>query len=175
MLENLKEHPILFSLALETLIRVYESSLGSNPTLGNLLNFIEQRYSRNLYEATCTDLRGYFGEIYLINTLVAGIIPDKRAGPIIIRPEIPTDNNIRGFDIYDINRVKVQVKTGGSEIVHHHFQRYWAPSLKDANQDGMIAIPVITTKNVKNNHQDTSRFLSFRKSPICINSYCLQS
>ncbi|MBO7610604.1 MAG: hypothetical protein J6T23_00145 [Elusimicrobia bacterium] len=150
LMENLKEHPILFAMAIETFMRVYDKALGPNATLGDLLSYIEQRYSKRLYEATCTDLRGYFGEIYLINTLVAGIIPDKRAGPIIIRPELPSDNTGRGFDIYDINRVKIQVKTGGSEIVHHHFSRYWFPSSRDM-EDGMIAIPVITTKNIKNN------------------------
>ena len=150
LIENLKEHPILFSLALETFMRVYENNLGPNATFKDLLNFINQRYAKRLYEATCTDLRGYFGEFYVANTLVAGIIPDKRAGPIIIRPEMPTDNNIRGFDVYDINGVKIQVKTGGSEIVHHHFSRYWFASSKNSDQ-GIIAIPVLTTKNVKNN------------------------
>ena len=150
LMENLKEHPILFAMAVETFMRVYDKALGDNATFGDLLSYIELRYAKRLYEATCTDLRGYFGEIYLINTLIAGIIPDKRAGPIIIRPELPSDNTGRGFDIYDINRVKIQVKTGGSEIVHHHFSRYWAPSSRNTEQ-GMVAIPVITTKNVKNN------------------------
>ena len=150
LMDNLREHPILFAMAIETFMRVYDKALGPNATLGDLLSYIELRYAKRLYEATCTDLRGYFGEIYLINTLIAGIIPDKRAGPIIIRPELPSDNTGRGFDIYDINRVKIQVKTGGSEIVHHHFSRYWAPSSRNTEQ-GMVAIPVITTKNVKNN------------------------
>ena len=149
LIENLQDNPILFSMAIETLTRVYESVFDADATFGDLLSYINQRYLQKCYEATCTDLRGYFGEIYAINTLVAGIIPDKRAGPIIIRPELPEDNNIRGFDIYDINGVKIQIKTGGSGIVHHHFSRYWSPSSRDPR--GIIAIPVLTTKNIKNN------------------------
>lgn len=150
LMDNLREHPILFSLALETFMRVYEKEFGSNATFGDLLSFIEQRYAKRLYEATCTDLRGYFGEFYVANTLIAGIIPDKRAGPIIIRPQLPTDNNIRGFDVYNpVDGVKTQVKTGGSEIVHKHFSKYWFDLSN--TEEGTCAIPVITTKNVKEN------------------------
>lgn len=155
LIENLKEHPILFSLALETFTRVYENEFDENATFGDLLSLISRRCAKRLYEATCTDLRGYFGEIYAVNTLIAGFIPDKRAGPIIIRPELPEDNNIRGFDIYDIDRVKIQVKTGGSGIVHHHEDRYSrVGSIMDIEREieqGLIEIPVLTTKNVKNN------------------------
>ena len=155
LIENLKEHPILFSLALETFTRVYKNEFDENATFGDLLSLISRRCAKRLYEATCTDLRGYFGEIYVVNTLIAGFIPDKRAGPIIIRPEMPEDNNIRGFDIYDIDRVKIQVKTGGSGIVHHHENRYSrVGSIMDIEREieqGLIEIPVLTTKNVKNN------------------------
>ena len=151
LIENLKRSPILFSLAIETFLRVYENRFNENSSFGDLLNFIDERYSKKLYEATCTDLRGYFGEMYVVNTLIAGIIPDKRAGPIIIRPEMPEDNNARGFDVYDINKIKIQIKTGGKEIVTHHFGKYWR-IVADFTGQGIIAIPVLTTKNIKDNN-----------------------
>lgn len=151
LIENLKQSPILFSLAIEAFLRAYGNKFNKDSTLGDLLTFMDERYSRKLYEATCTDLRGYFGEIYVVNTLISGIIPDKRAGPIIIRPEMPSENDARGFDVYDINRTKIQVKTGGKEIITHHFIKYWRSITANSGQ-GIIAIPVLTTKNIKNNN-----------------------
>jgi len=152
LVEKLEESPILFSLAIETFTRVYENEFGENATFGDLLSFINRRCAKRLYEATCTDLRGYFGEIYAANTLIAGIIPDKRAGPIIIRPQLPGDNNIRGYDIYNpVDGVKIQIKTGGSGIVREHFSKYWKPFLDRLIGLGLAVITVITTKNVKNN------------------------
>ena len=150
LIENLKEHPILFSLAVQTLIRIFDINpkKADSPTLGDLLSFIEQRYWNKLYEATCNNLRGYFGEIYSVNTLIAGIIPDKRAGPIIIRPQLAELNNARGYDIYNpVDATISQIKIGGSGIVHDHFKKYWfQPS---NTSEGIIAIPVLTTRNVK--------------------------
>jgi len=152
LIENLKEHPILFSLAIQTLIRIYDINpkKADSPTLGDLLSFIEQRYWNKLYEATCTDLRGFFGEIYSVSTLIAGIIPDKRAGPIIIRPQLAELSNARGYDIYNpVDGTISQIKIGGSGIVHEHFKKYW--SQPSNISEGIIAIPVLTTKNVKKN------------------------
>ncbi|MBQ2219521.1 MAG: hypothetical protein II417_01840, partial [Elusimicrobia bacterium] len=151
LIENLTNSPILFSLAIETFVRVYASELNEESTLGDLLYCIEDRLNKKLYEATCVDLRGYFGEFYTANTLEAGIIFDKKVGPIIIRPNMPTESNIRGFDIYTIDGNKIQVKIGGSPIVWKHLQKYWKEVTPENEELGIINIPVITTKNVKNN------------------------
>ncbi|MBQ4179080.1 MAG: M48 family metalloprotease, partial [Elusimicrobia bacterium] len=151
LIENLTNSPILFSLAIETFVRVYSSELNEESTLGDLLYCIEDRLNKKLYEATCVDLRGYFGEFYTANTLEAGIIFDKKVGPIIIRPNMPTESNIRGFDVYTIDGNKIQVKIGGSPIVWKHLQKYWKEVTPENEELGIINIPVITTKNVKNN------------------------
>lgn len=150
--ENLIQNPILFALAVETFCRVYSKDFGPQSTLADLLEFVERRCRRHgLYEATCTNFRGYFGEIYIANTLIAGVIDDKKVGPIIIRPELPKDSDARGFDLYDIKGNKIQVKTGDDGIVSHHFSKYWKVS-EDELDHGLIAIPVLTTKNVKEHY-----------------------
>ncbi len=151
LIETLKEHPILFSLVIQTFTRIYASDLNTNSTFGELLDFIDMRYLEKLSEATSMDLRGFFGEYYTANTLIAGFIPDKRAGPIIIRPQLADTNNARGYDIYNpVNDNLIQIKIGGSGLVHKHFRKYWKLKLNKTGK-GLLAIPVITTKNVKAN------------------------
>ena len=159
--KTLRDNPIIYAMFIETLIRTFDAmnlqditkiKINEKTTLEELIKIIDELdIDKKFFE---TQIRGYFGEVYCIKTIVVGMFDGLR-----LRLQMPDDSNEPGIDLVNpVTGLKIQVKSGDEKIVDGHLSKNWQDEPSFAAENfGLKKIPVLTLESVKEEHYKEDR------------------